>query len=432
MKDKISKVFHNKLIKNSLVYIATDSINKAIPFLLLPVITTYLIPAEFGIVNNFLVFSSVLMILIGINIDGAVSANYYKLNKQELKSYVSSVLGIITVAFILVSILILIFQNVIHDYTKIPLAYQLLTSVLSYFYMITTVNLAFWRLDEKALKFGIYQIMQTAVNLGLSLYFIIVLGTGWKGRADGYIIACVLFGLISFIILYRENLIGKHINRKFVKDALVFGVPLIPHALSSWIRSGIDRIFITKYLGETMNGIYATGFQLGVLMTFLTIAFNNAFVPFLFKKLSNPDQQELEASKKRLVKMSYAVILILLILCIVLSAASYFLIEYFLPASYKDAQVFVFWAILAQTFQGMYYLVGNYVFYAKKTKFFAVITFSCALLQVALTYFLIKPYGALGAAYAAVAVSILNFVAVWIYSNKVYPMPWFLNFRNEK
>lgn len=422
---KLKQISKSSLFKNSFIYIATDSINKAIPFLLLPVITAYLLPAEFGIVNNFLIFSSILMIIIGLNMDGAVSANFYKLSENELKKYITSVVFLISIAFIISLGLIFVFHQLIYDYTKITLLYQALTAVLAYFYIITTIHLAVWRLREQAIKFGIYQILQTAMNLGLSLYFIIVLARGWEGRALGNLIACIVFGLVSILILYKRQLIGSKISKAYVLDALYFGLPLVPHALSTWIRYGIDRVFITKYIGEEVNGIYATGFQFGVLMTFLTVAFNNAFVPFLFKKLSNPNSQELELSKKNLVKMSYGIAVALVILCIFLSVVSYYIIEYFMPESYKGAQMFVFWALLTQTFQGLYFLVGNYIFFVKKTKIFALITFSCSMIQVILTYFLIQSHGALGAAYAAVIVGVLNFVAVWIYSQRVYPMPWF-------
>lgn len=123
--------------------------------------------------------------------------------------------------------------------------------------------------------------------------------------------------------------------------------------------------------------------------------------------------------------MSYGIMLGLIGLCLVLTILSLLIIHFFLPTSYALASKFVFWAILAQTFQGMYFVVGNYIFYAKKTKIFSLITFSCSLVQIVISFYLIRKVGILGAAYSSAFISLLNFIAVWFYSNKVYKMPWF-------
>ncbi len=403
----------------------TDGINKAIPFLLLPILTKYLSPSEFGLASNYLILVNILIIFIGINIDGAISANYFRLSKPQLSLYISNAITVLVSSFLLVFILVYTFHAQIFNYTKIPRHYQIITVFLAFFQMITSINMVLWRLEEKPLKFGIYQILQTVLNLGLSLYFIIYLSRGWKGRAEGFFLSSIVFGIMSLYILWKRGYIKFNLNIKYIKDAVFFGLPLVPHSLSIWIRTGIDKILITKYLGVAANGIYSTGFQFGVLLTFLMAAFNNAFVPFLFKKLSDKDDLRLQKTKKKLVKMSYVLMLIIFILTLLLTLISYVLINNFLPEDYKKASIFVFWALLAQAFQGMYLLVGNYIFYIKKTKKFAMITLSCSILQVVLSYTLIQKIGLMGAAYSTVIVSLLNFLVVWYYSAKVYPMPWF-------
>jgi len=74
----------------------------------------------------------------------------------------------------------------------------------------------------------------------------------------------------------------------------------------------------------------------------------------------------------------------------------------------------------------MYKMVVNYIFYVEKTKILAWITFAGALTNLALNYVLIKQFGAVGAAMASCFVSIFFFFFTWIFSNKVYKMPWLL------
>lgn len=425
LKSYVVQKINNPLLKTGLIYIITDSINNAIPFLLLPIILKFLSPAEYGIVANFTILIAILMVGVSISMEGAISTNFFKMSKEDLSKYIMGTLMIITSSFFFFFFLLFFFNNIIFSYTKIPIKYQYCALIICYFQSIIQINLTLWRLESKALKFGIFQIFQTLVNLGLSIYFIALLNIGWIGRAEGIFSAAILFGPLSIFVLWKRNYITLDYNNNFIKDALLFGLPLLPHSLSMWIRSGIDRVFITKYLGEAANGLFATGFQFGILMTFITVAFNNTFIPYLFKQLSTEDEKQLEIIKIKLVKMSYGIMLGLIGLCLVLTILSLLIIHFFLPTSYALASKFVFWAILAQTFQGMYFVVGNYIFYAKKTKIFSLITFSCSLVQIVISFYLIRKVGILGAAYSSAFISLLNFIAVWFYSNKVYKMPWF-------
>lgn len=431
MRNNLNKLFNHPLFKSGLIYTITDAVNKSVPFFLLPVISYYLLPSDYGIIANFNVFISILSIFVGVGIDGAISVNYYKLNKKQLAEYISNTLLIILSTTIFLFFIVLIFQNYLFAYLKIPLKYQLLSVLMALSITITSVNLSLWRLEEKPLKFGIYELTQTVVNFALSLYFIVILTLGWEGRIDAYLIASILYGLFSLIFIYKRGYLKFKFNKVYMLDALFFGLPLIPHALSFWIRSGIDRIYITRMIDEAATGLYATGFQFGILMSFITMAFNNAFVPYLYKQLSTDDEKLLEIRKRKLVKLTYYILVGLLLLCIILTLISNFLIVNVLSENYLEAKSFVLWATLAQTFQGMYLMFVNYIYFVKRTKILAIITFSCSALQLFLSYFFILEFGPLGAAYSTVIVSFINFIAVWTLSTKVYSMPWF-SFKNKQ
>ena len=51
---RIKQLFlSSSLLKDSVVYVFTDGVNKSIPFLLLPVISYYISPAEYGMITNY-------------------------------------------------------------------------------------------------------------------------------------------------------------------------------------------------------------------------------------------------------------------------------------------------------------------------------------------------------------------------------------------
>lgn len=421
----ISRILKHPLLKSSLIYTLSDAINKAVPFFILPILSYYLLPSDYGIVANYSVLMSIFSIFVMIGVNGAIGVNYYRISKEELSRLIFNGLLLISISTIIIFALVLSFHETIYSFVKVPITYQLLAVVMSLAAALTGINLSLWRLEEKPLKFGVYQISQTALNVGLSLVLVVVYKLGWVGRINGILVASLSFGLLSLILIYKRGYLSIQFNKALLLGVLAFGLPLIPHSLSFWMRSGIDRIFITKFVGETATGLYSTGFQFGILIAFLTGAFNNAFVPYMYKLLSEEDEQKLNRNKENLKKMILMGMGALIVLCSVFTLFSKFILTYLFSDKYADASQFIFWAILSQTFQGMYLFFVNYIFFMKKTKGLATITFTCAAIQVVLSYTLIINIGAIGAAYATAIVSFINFMMVAWYSNKVYPINWF-------
>lgn len=421
---KISTILNHSLFKSSLIYTVCDAINKSVPFLILPILSYYLLPADYGIIANFNVILSIASIFIMIGVDGAIGVQFFKRSSEDLAKFNFNGLILISIITIMLFLVVSAFHNFIYQWVKIPYSYQMLVIIMGFTTTVTSLNLSLWRLEEKPIKFGIYEISQTVVNVVISLILVISFKLGWVGRVNGMFIASFTFGMYSLLLLFKRKYLIVNYNREYLKYIFLFGIPLIPHALSFWVRSGIDRIYITQFVGESATGLYATGFQFGLLISFLTMSFNNAFVPYLYRLLSEKSNDILENNKKHLVKLTMYIMLGLIVSAFIFVLISYFILTYLFSDSYIEAKEYIIWAIAAQTFQGFYLLFVNYIFFANRTKFLAVITFGCSCLQLVLSYFLIKNLGAIGGAYSTVIVSFVNFVAVALYSNKVYQMPW--------
>jgi len=391
---------------------------------MLPLLSHYLLPADYGIVSNFGVLTGIVGLLITCSIDGSISVNYYNFTLDNLKIYIYNCFLVSFCIFLLVFLFVVIFNNQLYKLLFVTFEYQLLCVFMSFFNLFTIINLVLWRLEEKPLAFGIYDLTNTIINITLSLIFVILLKQSWIGRVNAIVISTVVYGAFSCLFLYKRGYLKAIYNRRYFKDILFFGVPLIPHALSFWVRSGIDRVFISEIWGTSAVGLYATGFQFGILVSFLVLAFNNAFVPYLYKTLSNKNEEELAIQKEKMVKLTYLIMLGLLICGTVFVFFSNFILNLFFAKTYIEAADFILWAIISQIFQSFYLLFVNYIFFSKQTKKLALITISCALLQLPLSYFMIKGIGPIGAAYSATIIAFVNFVIVLYYSNKVYPMPW--------
>ena len=246
----------------------------------------------------------------------------------------------------------------------------------------------------------------------------------WQGRAYGMLAGSVLSAILSVIILYKRGYLKMEFYKPYINDALHFGLPLIPHQLSFWLRSGAI-IFILMYLvGEKETGLYNVGNQFVIPLMVLTAAFNKAWAPYLYRKLSNEPNID---NKKRIVRFTYYYFIGILILALLLALIAPLIIKIVLNERFHNAYVYIAYLAFAAAFQGMYYMVVNYIFYTKKTKYLAYITFFSSIINISLAYWLISINGAIGAAQAFLISSIISFGLVWFYSNKVYRMPWNFN-----
>jgi len=415
-----SHIFKHKLFKNTFIYAGSNVINKAIVFFLLPVMTRYLSPTDYGIVATFSVLLAVVVVFIGLSMNGAINVNYFKLKKEELREYIGNVFIILFTNFILIFIILFFLKTYLSILTKFPEKWIPIVAIVALCQSIFAINLVLWQVEQKSLPYGLFQISRTILNVALSLIFVVALVWGWQGRILGVIITSIVYGIISIFVIIKRKYITFSFNKKYIKDALFFGVPLIPHALGGWIITGIDRIFINSMVGVAATGIYTVGYQVGMIIGLLTNSFNLAWAPFLYKKLKENNY----STKVKIIKFTYLYDIGIIIIALALSFIAPHFLKFFVSKNFYYAYKYVLWIALGYAFHGMYFMVVNYIFYVKKTYILAWVTFFSAGVNIVLNYFFIKANGAIGAAQATTITFFLQFILVWILSARVYKMPW--------
>ena len=413
-------ILKSRFIKNASIYTVSDILNKLVPFVLLPVLTRYLTPSDYGIISMFTVFTSILGVFISLEMHGAISVKFFKITKEELRVYIANVLLLVSITTSLVLVTILIFQSYISNILELPTAWLIIGVFVTCLTLFTTINLILWQSEHKPIPFGIYQITQTIFNLTVSLVLIVGFGMGWEGRLIAASAAAILFGFLSFSLLVKRNYVKFKLNKPYIKDALKFGIPLLPHALSTWVRTGIDRVFLTMLVSTTATGLYTVGFQISSVIMVLTTAFDRAYAPFLFEKLKNITLPQ----KKVLVKYGYLYFLGLLFLASGLSLTGPYIVAIFLGKEFIESQKYITWFAFGFAFYGMYSMVVKFIFYTQKTIYLSYVTLIIGVLHVGLSYLLISYNGTIGAVQATAIISFITFISVWGLSNKLLPMPW--------
>jgi len=418
-----------KIIKKSLIYAGGDVINKAVPFLMLPVLTKYLTPGDYGMIAAFSSFVGFLTIFIGLSLHGAINVAFFKLKKEALRVYIANALLILGVSATISLLAVFVLDTRISQKLLLEKEWLYIAVVVSISQFITLINTTLWIAEQKPKPYSIYQISQTVLITILTVLLVVGLGLGWEGQVMAMVMGYISFAMVSVVFLQKRNYLRFEYRKEDIQDLLKFGIPMIPHQLSGWIRTSGDKILLIAMVGPASTGLFTVGYQVAMVMTLLTTAFNKAWNPYLYALLNQKDNDE---SKIKIVKLTYIYFVSIIILFALLYFISGLIFEYLLDDKFLDSMEFVVYILLANTFNGMYLMVSGYLFYTKETKRLAKITFSISIVHMILSYLFITLFGAIGAAYSGVVSMLLIFVLVWHSSNRVYSMPWNLWRLNDR
>ncbi len=405
------------------IYTAANFIGRIIPFIMLPIMTRFLNPVDYGIAATFISVAAVIDVLICLGSDSAVMRGYYDRDKSDFDfpKYVFNAIIIIFTMFVFLSIIFVIFQKNISQTTSIPKIWVLIFPLASVFTAICTIAFKLFVYKRKPFAFSVSQASDAFMEMLLSLFFVAILGWAWRGRILGITFNKALFFFVGLYILIRSKSIRAIFDYEYVKAILRYGVPVLFHSLGIMLVLATDRIFINKFVGVYETGLYSVGYSISAVVSLFVGAFAMAWMPFLYERLGNATHR----FKVKVVKATYLCFIIILISTALLIISAPLILKIVVGKDFQGASKFIFWIASAYIFQSTYNLMVGYILYQKKTHFLAIMAAVVVILNIVCNYFLIKINGAIGAAQATFITLLARFGLSWYFSNKAYPMPWF-------
>ena len=155
---------------------------------------------------------------------------------------------------------------------------------LATIYVETFLN--FLVIQKKAAAYAIFNVIRVLVEVGITIWLVIGKGWGWQGRLYAWLITSTIFLIISFIYFKKEGFLKGRVEWRFMREGILFGLPLILHTVGKFVINQSDRLFIAKMISLDEAGIYNLGYTVGTLILILINAFFNFYTPFLMERLS--------------------------------------------------------------------------------------------------------------------------------------------------
>lgn len=420
--DISKKIMHNKLASDVGIYTMGHVLNAAIPFLLMPILTRYLSPEDYGIIAMLSVLLGLYQPFIDLKYSSFVTVAYYQ-KDLDFSYVVSSGVCVLTIMVVFISIFTWLEAGFISDQLQFPVEslWAVVVICVTVFFISIMQNIQ--QVKRRAREYALIQIAQSALNFLLSIIFVIGFGMSWRGKIWGQVIAGLIFAAIAIVFLYRWRLMKLNWKWEYVYKGLSYGVPTIPHSLYSFFVLAADRVFISNLLGVGEVGVFSVGYSLGKVVDLLAASFQTAFNPWLFEKLQHMDDGPKD-NRQQIVQLSYLCMGGFLLLSLIYVLCVPFVLSILVGHDFIAASQYIWGFALSSAIHAAYYIVVPYIYYTLKTHFLALLTFGSGGVHVCITYLFIQYYGGVGAAYASIITQVLILLATWWLSNKVYPMPW--------
>ena len=249
------------------------------------------------------------------------------------------------------------------------------------------------RANQKSLRYITYHFIKLILGIALNIYMICFLRWG--------VVSILLTNLITSVMIFCTltvpilRLTGLRLSFAKAKEMARFGFPIALSQLGAFVVHLSDRFFMKALWSVSDAGLYSLGYRFGTLPgTFVSVPFNNAWQPRRYELIKQPD------SEKVFGRIFTYYMLFLFFCGMSVAVLTKDVLKIMATDSFWSAYQVVPIIVLANIIFNMSPHVSMGLLITKKTKYFAFINGSNAFLVLVLNFFLIKGYGAYGAAVA--------------------------------
>lgn len=405
------------LVGPTAIYLVTNVANAAVPFLLLPVLARVLAPAEFGRVAIFQATVSMLAAFVGLNIHGAVGVRFFKSGEGSLAEFLPAVLLILAASTTVAGSLMGLGAPLLEQWIGLDRGWLLAAVAVAGAQFIVTLRLIVWQLRQKPWRYGLFQVALSLVNAGLSIGLVVGAGLGAAGRMGALLAATVTFALIGFVWLQRGERLRWAWNLPGMREAIRFGLPLVPHTVGGMLVLLADRFIITRQVGAGATGSYFVALQFALPLALVGDGFNRAFVPWLYQRLAAGRKLEAAAA-------SYSITLLLGLAGLAYAGLVFWIFPLIVGIQYKEMREIAIILIAGGVLQAAYYAFVNYIFYSERTELLSAITVTGGCVYFCGGWYLCGRFGVEALAWWFTTVQMVIFLATMLVAMRAVPMPW--------
>jgi O-antigen/teichoic acid export membrane protein len=400
-------------LKSAAVFGVGSGLQRGVAFLLLPVYTRALTPAEYGTLSVLLAVTSAAGIVFAFGLDMGLFRSFFQHTEDRRRVFVGSVWRLLVVAPVLASVVCALiaapFVQGIPRVTPLDVFLALLAGAL--YVGASAVPLVVLRVQRRLRDFMVLALVDAIATPTLTLIFVIGLHDGILGWLIASAGSNAILLVAAFRIVPWER--GVPFERDTVVGAVRFGATLIPHAFALWALFLIDRGVLAGLVSAHELGVYSLAANLAVPVAIAITSLNQAMMPAYASAGVHPEQRDHLAD---LIVIQLTGVFAICLTGALLGGPFLLIVA---AHSYHDAAPLVAWIVLGYAFLGLYFVPMNGITLgAGRSGFVWVVSALGAASNVALLVIFVPSGGITAAAIASAAAYLVLFLCISVYARR--------------
>ena len=386
------------LIKHSSIYAIGTISRQLIGFIMLPIYTRYLTPADYGVVALLSISFVIVERLFGARLAEAIPKFYYAAQKEDSdpKVIVSTALAVTAVVSFVATMMLMIFRDEFSSVVFGTVEYGIVVAVFAITLLTSALEsyaLVYIRLLQKPILFVSMNICKLILQIALNIWLLIFLELGVFGVAISAAVSSVIFALI--LMVYTISHTGFSLKASVARKMVLFAWPLWLSGLAGIYIWSSNRYFIRIYGSLDDVGIFELAGKFSSLL--MVLCWGPFFQYWQTERFSLYYKENASAVFR---SVFYFISTILVIFSLGISIFSGPVIRIMAAPEFHDAVEIVPFLTFGTLFAALVEF-SNFGFLVKeRTGLISVNAYLIAILLTGLYFYAIPTYGYIGAAVA--------------------------------
>jgi len=385
------------LLSDAAVYGISSMLSRIVGLALLPLLTRYLTPADYGVV---IMLGVVGMLFVPLGNLGMTNAIFRRFNLEKDPQARASVLGTGLVSVTCSSLVILaigmlaagpIARLIIGNADAVALVrVSLLAATATAIGMVPFVCL---RAARRVKTAALVNVSKVVLSLIVTVSLLVVWELGVWAVVLGTLVSEVALALAQIVMTFPSFRAG--FSWATWKRMASYGLPFVPHHLQAVSVNLFGLFVIREMLGLEAAGIYGVAIRFASPINFVVGAVQQSWVPYKFQihaEDTNPRSFFQSTLTYYVAALSY--------LWVGVALWGPEVVRLLAGPEFHDA-AFLIWAVaLIPVMQGLYFMAGTGLELSDNTRPMPLVSFAGLVMVIAAAYLLVPRIDAFGAALA--------------------------------
>lgn len=301
----------SELKRNTLIIGIANIGSRAISFILAPLYSYYLSTSEYGTMDLITTTAGLIVPLLCLDIYEA-TFRFASDDSYDDKVVFSSTFSL----SFFISLLAVAIVSVLKAFFPVPelIPFSIYAAAIDANYAVLS-QFARGRGSMKVFAFS--GVVNSLVTLGFDLLLLVFMRYGLYGWMVAYLLAKVAACVYVFIRIRAWKFFSlKKLDKGFYKEAIKYGLPLLPTSSMWWVMNASDRYMVALFIGTAANGIYAVANKFPAVLSVLENIFYQAWQTSAINALDDKNKDKFYSNvfKNYLIVLTMGVLGLLIVL----------------------------------------------------------------------------------------------------------------------